>query len=270
MAQDGRFQVSLFGTSAAFDVWADEVSATWPDRLSFHVHAAGQTARIRTRLVGAHWTPSVLAAIAAALRCGASLEEAANALREVQPVTARMQPVELPGGATMLRDEFNGSLVSAGAALRVLESARAPRKVIVFGCIYDGPGTSRDDVIHVAGKLGVVADVAVIVGSHSEAACRAAIEAGMAPRNVHRVPSLPEVAKVLGRVIRPGDLVLLRGTWDWHLSRVYYALLGDVACWKTDCTKPFTCDHCDELGFRPRQVGQRAPDRRLRPAAETA
>ena len=208
--------------------------------------------KIVVRLVFA--TVVLLAAIAAALRCGVSLEEAAIALREVPPVTARMQPAELPGGATMLRDEFNGSLVSTGAALRVLESARAPRKVIVFGCIYDGPGTSRDDVIHVAGRLGAVADAAIVVGSHSEAACRAAIETGMDARNVHRVPSLPEVAKVLGRVIRPGDLVLLRGTWDWHLSRVYYAQLGDVACWRTDCTKPFTCDHCEDLGFRPRQV----------------
>jgi hypothetical protein len=96
-----------------------------------------------------------------------------------------------------------------------------------------------------------VAEIAIVVGSHSQAVCQTAVAAGMDPRNVLQAESLTETAEILEQVRRRGDLVLLRGLWDWHMSRVYFAQLGSVACWKTDCEKPITCDNCPELGFQP-------------------
>ncbi len=229
MAEGGPFEVIHFGRSRACNVWADEISASWPDRLGFRAHAGDQTQWIQTRLVGAHWVPSVLAAITAALQCGVSLEAAAKALEEVQPVTARMQPVDLPGGATMIRDELNGSLVTAWPALQVLENAKAPRKLVVLAC-YDGLGASLDVVLPVAREMARVAEIAIVVGGHSKAVCQTAIAAGMDPGNVFRAESLPETAEILRQVRRRGDLVLLRGLWDWHMSRVYFAQLGSVGC----------------------------------------
>ena len=250
MAKGRPFEVIRFGYSDTFDVWADEVSATWPDRLRFRVHAGDKTQWIQTQLVGAHWVPSVLAAITAALHCGVSMEDAANALAGMQPVIARMQPVDLHGGATMIRDEYNGSLVTAWPALQVLKTGKAQRKLVVLAC-YDGEGGEEDAALPVAREMAGFADIAIVVGSHSEAVCRTALAAGMSPQNLLCAESLPETAEILRRVRRQGDLVLLRGLWDWHMSRVYFAQLGSVACWKTDCQKVITCDNCWELGFRP-------------------
>jgi UDP-N-acetylmuramoyl-tripeptide--D-alanyl-D-alanine ligase len=250
MAKGRPFEVIRFGRPEAFNVWADEISATWPDRLRFRVHAGDKTQWIQTQFVGAHWVPSVLAAITAALHCGVSIEDAAKALTDVQPFVGRMQPVELPGGTTMIRDEHNGSLVTAWPALQVLKTAKAQRKLVVLAC-FDGVGASEDAALPVAQEMAGFADIAIVVGSHSEAVCRTALAAGMDPRNLLRAESLPETAEILRQVRRPGDLVLLRGLWDWHMSRVYFAQLGSVACWKTDCERELDCDTCTELGFRP-------------------
>ncbi len=120
MARPEKFRVSTFGTTPAADVWADDVSGGWPERLEFRVHAGGESQRVRTKLVGTRWVTSVVAAIAAARQCGVSLEEAAGALEDKEPFTARLEPVRLPSGAKLLRDEYNGSMTTLLVGLDIL------------------------------------------------------------------------------------------------------------------------------------------------------
>lgn len=88
-------QVVRFGSSASSEVSAELVSSNWPERLSLRVRAGNESCRVETRLVGTHWTPTVLGALAA------------DAIGRVEPSPGRMQPATLPVGATMIRDEYN-------------------------------------------------------------------------------------------------------------------------------------------------------------------
>ncbi|MFN3326242.1 MAG: Mur ligase family protein [Bryobacteraceae bacterium] len=53
-----------FGTDESAEVRATGAASAWPDRLSFELHADGESFPVRTRLIGTHWTPSVLAGFA--------------------------------------------------------------------------------------------------------------------------------------------------------------------------------------------------------------
>lgn len=105
MAERGRGSVRLVGTSPGHSVWADQIVSRWPGRLELRVHIGGESCTVQTQLVGTHWTPAVLAALAAAHGLGIGLHEAAGALRRLEPFPARLQPVMLPGGAVVIRDD---------------------------------------------------------------------------------------------------------------------------------------------------------------------
>ena len=125
------------------DLWAEEVSSQWPAQLALHVRTASATQKVQTNLVGEHWGNSILAAMLVAETCGIGLPEAAAALYQVQPFIGRMQPIQLPNGAIILRDEGNGSPDTVEAAMRVFTEARTRRKVLVLGNISDSRENSR-------------------------------------------------------------------------------------------------------------------------------
>jgi UDP-N-acetylmuramoyl-tripeptide--D-alanyl-D-alanine ligase len=102
MAGSARFRTCLAGTSPAFDLWADQVSSRWPDRLSFLAHCGSETCRIQTQQLGSHWIPALTAALAVAKHLSVPLEESASVLSSSAPYTARLEPVPLPSGAVML------------------------------------------------------------------------------------------------------------------------------------------------------------------------
>ena len=137
MAAPAGSTVRRFGARADADVRGEAISARWPERLSARVTVGGETQIIQTQLVGAHWMPAVLAAVAVACHAGVSLAEAASALRRVEPAIGRLQPVILPVGATVLRDDYNGTVDTVDPALRVLAEADVTRRVLLVSDFSD-------------------------------------------------------------------------------------------------------------------------------------
>jgi UDP-N-acetylmuramoyl-tripeptide--D-alanyl-D-alanine ligase len=198
--------------------------------------------------VGEHWVNSALAALLTSLSCGVRFAEAARALGTVEPFVARMQPVLLPSGATILRDELSGDPESLEAALRVMKECNVARRVVVFGDLSDAGSKKPRDRFKTLGKAASqVAEVAVFVGAHAPHALKAAVASGMRPDRVFGFTNLRAAAEFLKTELRSGDLVLLRGRTTEHLSRLFFAQFGPIGCWKIDCRKTISCDFCEEL-----------------------
>jgi len=242
-----ELRVVLFGRSPEFDVWADEISATWPARLSFDVHWSGGTQRVTTQMAGEHWMTSALAAITAALCCGISLETAAAALAKVPPYLSRMEPVVLPQGAVLLRDDFNDDFCTLPPALKVLEQAKAQRRILITSGVLDPQSRTKDRLSSMGAMAAKSADLLVFVGPDCDRLAESAIEANTDPERVHSFPSLPAAAEFLRANLRTGDVALLRGYATDHIARLYFAQLGSIACAKETCRKEILCDHCHEL-----------------------
>ncbi len=263
MAEGVRGTVVRTGTSPAFDVWAEGATSCWPARLEFDVRTReGESCHVRTRLVGTHWCVSATAALAAARSAGVPLHAAAAALGAMEPFVARMQPILLPSGAVMLRDDYDGSFDAFQAAVRALSDARAARRIAVVSDASDYGTTSRGKRVARLGRaVAGAAELVVFVGGAAAHGRRGALAAGVAPGNAHGFEHLPEAAGFLRRTLRPGDLVLLKGRDSDHLARLFLAQLGEVSCWKRECGKRTICDDCPEAGVAPgdRASAQPAP-----------
>ncbi len=247
MASKCRCTVKTFGRSPGADIWAEEISSKWPSRLIFRAHTASETAWVRTSLVGEQWVNSVLAALLAAQCCGVSLGDAAALVADVQPFLARMQPVSLPCGATLLRDEATASIDTVDPALNVLRDAKAERRVLVISDTSDSGERTRFRQKELGRVAAEISEFAVFLGDSRHHAMKAALAGGMSADCVRGFDSIKEAVEFLKSELRSGDLVLLKGRSCDHLERIYLAQLGPIGCWKVKCRERTLCDMCQHL-----------------------
>ncbi len=253
MATRRACRVVRFGLGEQADVRATEITSRWPERLSLTLNTHSVTQRIETRLVGVHWTSSVLAAASTALQCGVSLQQVADAVARVNPTAGRLDPRELPSGAVILRDDFNGTLQTFDAAFRVLREAQAARKILAITTVGDSPeGWDKRLRRIVCEAVGVI-DSMVLVGARDDTkrATKAGVAAGFPPDGFHCFTAIAEAAEFLRGFLRAGDLLLLRGRTTDHMERLYHAQTGDVRCWISHCPKRELCERCPELFGQP-------------------
>jgi len=251
MGDGASFEVIRYGTSEGVDVRGEVIPSPWPERFQMDVHADGRTRRIRTQLLGDHWVPSLLGAITAGLRCGATLDQCAEAVQGVEPFMARMQPMRLPSGAVLVRDEWNAAYDCWKVALEWMRNARAKRKIIVMGVIREAPDCPEDPQVWLGKSTAAAADLCLCYAKEGEKIRAAALAAGASPESFEWFRDQKAMAARLREIQREGDLILLRGQWWEHLSKVYFRQFGETDCGLHTCYYPKPCDRCPDLRHRP-------------------
>lgn len=231
-----------YGMSEHAMLRGDAVQSAWPDRLSFTVTWNGQSVRVQTQLCGNHWVPVVLAALATGVALGVPLDVAAAAVVDVKPYEGRMSPVELGDGVTFMRDDWKGPFWTIAPTFDFMRQARAARKIIVMGSISDYQGDSTRRYVEIGQLALTVAHCVVFVGPRASASLRAKRDAN---DPLFAFPSLRNASTFLQGYLRPGDLVLLKGsTRADHLDRLLLGRTGNVACWRAACGRNHFCDEC--------------------------
>jgi UDP-N-acetylmuramoyl-tripeptide--D-alanyl-D-alanine ligase len=247
MARARTLRTIFFGSTPQCDVRARAAESRWPDRLRFEVVNGEQSFEVRTQLVGTHWLNSVLAALAAAAACGIPIEAAAQRIGRVPPAAGRMQPVALPNGAIVMRDEENGSPDTVEAMFAVLRNATAGRRGLVFSDQSDSKEKPRNRLRAIGRLASGLCDFAVFVGDHAHHGVAAATASGMDASRAAAFYNLRDAAQWLKQSLRPGDLVFLKGRSTDHLSRILFAQFGKIGCWRSQCKIRRLCDYCERL-----------------------
>jgi UDP-N-acetylmuramoyl-tripeptide--D-alanyl-D-alanine ligase len=250
MADYAPAQVVWFGDKEGLHVSVEKAESRWPETLRVKLRVGDKSVEAPTRLVGVHWRHSLAGALAAAIACGVPPQQAAAAASAVEPYPGRMQPAGLPGGALVLRDDFNGSIASLGAALEVLRHARARRRILVISDCADFRRRPRERMKYYARVSKESADAVVFVGERAGCGVESARKLGMSEDEAHGFVRWQDAAQFLRSHLGAGDLVLLRGQGLHHLARLYFAMTGTVGCHKAHCSRTEICDHCPELLFR--------------------
>jgi UDP-N-acetylmuramoyl-tripeptide--D-alanyl-D-alanine ligase len=243
MADGFGGRVITYGLDPSADLRAEDVTSVWPARLSFTLVHEHRRIPIQTQLCGRHWVSSALAAIAVGVVLGVPLEKAAQAVAHAAPVEGRMSPVTMAGDVSFIRDDWKASIHTIPPALEFMKEAVAARKIAVIGTIADTTGDAGAAYVTMARRAAEAADIVCFVGPRSTAALRAKRDAG--DDRIRAFGSTKAASDFLGGMLRPGDLVLLKGsnTAD-HLYRILLARTRRVRCWRDDCKRNRFCDTC--------------------------
>ncbi len=240
-------KVVRYGIDKACEVKGSNIRSLWPARLSMQVTIDQSEFDVETKLVGTHWASSVLAVLATVDVLDVDPKQALKAIATVQPFMARMQPMQLPCGAIVIRDEGNGSPDTFEAMLKVLRESSATRKILVVSDMSDSREKPRKRQRAFGRFAAEFTDMAIFLSDHGHHAVKAAIANGMPADRCHNVMSIQAVAGLLRSKLIHGDLVFLKGRNVDHLSRIAFAQFGDLGCWKHSCSRTYDCDVCRQL-----------------------
>jgi len=252
MATQTKARVITFGMGPDNEVRATDVRIDGTMGTRFTLHAAGTAREVRINLLGKHLVYTALAAVAVALLRGRTLDEAVTLLQAVDPAPHRMRPLQLPGGITVIGDDFKSPLETIFAALDTFAAIPARRHVVVLGNIEYPPGPQGPLYKELGRRLSPWADRVLLIGSNRLRSVIAGAGAvGMDRSNfTYAGSSIDGTIALLRRELKEGDVVLVKGTGSQRLERVILALQGrNVRCPIKTChvNSAVRCAECPVL-----------------------
>ncbi|MBL8259770.1 MAG: UDP-N-acetylmuramoyl-tripeptide--D-alanyl-D-alanine ligase [Candidatus Competibacteraceae bacterium] len=187
----------------------------------FRLRVAEREIEVRLPLPGRHNVLNALAAAAAAIAVGATLEEIRQGLESLRGVGGRMQRLRGRYGGAVIHDAYNANPASLAAALNAL-SAEPGRKWLVLGDMWE-LGPAAEELHAQSGREARSAGFERLygLGEHSQAAV-AAFERG--GRHFADADSL--IAALAEDLDAGGGaaLVLVKGSRGMRMERVVAAL----------------------------------------------
>lgn len=220
----------LFGLSEAAQVRGAEVAVDEAS-VRFRLQVGDESWPVTLRAAGRHNVSNALAAAAAALAVGVELPLVVRGLEAFRPVSGRMEVLRRDDGVLLIEDSYNANPLSVRVALEALdEMAGDGRRIAVLGDMLelgaDAPGFHRE-----AGWLAArCADVLLVLGEMAEHTAAGALERGLPEAQVRVCASHREASELLGRLLCPGDRVLVKGSRGMKMETIGAALRGGNDC----------------------------------------
>ncbi|HYM14069.1 MAG TPA: UDP-N-acetylmuramoyl-tripeptide--D-alanyl-D-alanine ligase [Dehalococcoidia bacterium] len=208
MAERTAAHVLTYGQALKADVRAEQIVSHGLAGVSFTLAHGAERAPVYSRLPGRAMVHNALAAAAAGIVDGMSVEETAKALSEAQ-VPTRLVAHRGANGSTLLDDTYNASPASMLAALDLLGELPG-RKIAVLGDMRELGAAESDGHREVGRRAAEVADVVYAIGELGRWIGDAAIQAGH--DNVHIVIDKAQAGREVRDLLEPDDVVLLKGS----------------------------------------------------------
>lgn len=220
--------IVLFGTGPRDQVMGADISVSRDTGLAeFELVTPGGSARVRLPVPGEHMVADALAAAAVGWSLGVSAEEAARAIAQASVSQGRMQTRRL-GRITLVDDSYNANPTSMAAALKAARwMAGDSRCIAVLGHMAELgsiAGQEHERIGELAARLGI--DELVVVGVEARLIAVGAKREGVEPERIHICDDVSQAIELLSRLVRPGDVVLIKASRVARLERVVEALQG--------------------------------------------
>ena len=225
-------QIVTFGLERPAAVRASTIVDRGIEGTSARIATPRGTFDLAMPLVGRGNLANVLAATAVAVELDVALEAIAEAARRLQPAAHRGQVIRLSSGVTIIDDSYNANPTATRQALEVLAAERsASRRVAVLGEMLElgaAAGPLHEEVGGAVAR-GRIDVLFAIGGPPASALARAAVDAGMRDGAVHYFATSDEAADAVAGLVRPGDLVLVKGSRGVRTDRVVARLEAELA-----------------------------------------
>ena len=206
----------LYGLGENCAVRAEQIEDLVLDGMRFTAVFNGRHCRMHVPALGLHSVYNALAAVAAGLLLGMTLEETAAGIASYQPLPGRMNIHKLPR-CVVIDDTYNSNPTSAKASLDVLKKC-AGRRVAILGDMLElGSASSRlhEETGRYAASLGI--EVILCVGPESERMFFGTLtssggESCYFPTQEKLIESLPEY-------LQEGDTILIKASRAMKLEQ---------------------------------------------------
>jgi UDP-N-acetylmuramoyl-tripeptide--D-alanyl-D-alanine ligase len=191
------------------DVRADQIEMA-EGTTRFVLRHGHEAVSVRSKLLGRHNVANLLAAAAVGIGLELPLDAIARALSRVTPPAHRLAPIlNRQAGIVVIDDAYNSNPVGAAAALEVLASHEAERRLLVTPGMVELGEREAEENERFGTQAAAVCDLVVLVGDERSRPIRAGLAAASFPEErIHVVANSSEAEALLARTTRRGDVVL--------------------------------------------------------------
>ncbi len=184
----------------------------------------GKEITLQFPLPGEHNLYNLLAATGVSISLGASVDAVVMGASEIKAVKGRLNIVYLRDGIMLIDDTYNASPFSTVTAMKTIKQFSGQRRAIaVLGDMKELGDYSEQghrEVGEEAARLGF--DCIFAVGEFSSFIEKGARCCGM--RSVFRADNKEEILNLLKSYIKPGDIVLIKGSramrMEWFVDHL--------------------------------------------------
>lgn len=225
IGQGFRGDVVWFGRDRICDVSAENVRGTLHGT-RFELRVAGRSHDVALPLPGLHSVQNFLAAAAAAHRLGAGSDQIAERALGLRPAPRRGELLMLGDGITLLDDSYNANPVAVAAAVKALEMAGRGRRVAFLGEMLELGAESARLHEETGALVARSLDALYGVGALAAPLLAGAGGAGLPAEARGLFPDAAAAAAAAVLLVKPGDVVLVKGSRGVRLEQVVDALVA--------------------------------------------
>jgi UDP-N-acetylmuramoyl-tripeptide--D-alanyl-D-alanine ligase len=221
-AQGFKGRVVSFGFEKGADFRALDLRPAVGGGTDFHVTGPGLDNDFHLPLPGRHNVQNALIAIAVATLFEVHHEDLQEGIATFQPLAQRSEILTLAGGITLIDDCYNSNPVAMEKMLETLAAwPAAGRRIVVAGEMLELGPTSSEWHRRIGRKCAETrVDWLLAVQGDARFFLEGAKEMGWGADRMCFFSTPEEAADFCRKLLRPGDVLLLKGSRGVHLEKV--------------------------------------------------
>jgi UDP-N-acetylmuramoyl-tripeptide--D-alanyl-D-alanine ligase len=230
LAAPGR--VISYGIEKPAEYRAEEIEDRGALGSTFTVVENGRRTRMEMSLPGRHVVLNALASIAAASVWGIGAPEAQGIFPSLRTPSMRGELIRFTNEFALINDSYNSSPAALQAMISLLAATPGFRRRILAAGEMRELGLTSPQFHREGGEFAArTGTVDYVFGVQGDAAqlVEGAVAAGLPRERTRFFASPGDAAQFLTEFVKPGDLLLVKGSRGVKMERIVQALLGRFA-----------------------------------------
>ena len=220
--KDKDYNIVFYGLSPHNDFYPTDIEDLGENGSTFIINVAGKPIRFKIERPGLHNIYNVLAAIWIGIKYRMTPGEIQNGLDNFELSKMRLEVIN-KNNIKIIDDTYNASPDSMRAAIDVLKSMKADRKIAVLGDMFEMGDFAEEGHRNVGSYLAdKKIDLLVTVGEMAYWIALEAKKNGL--ENMFTVSTNEDAIDILKRNIRDNDAVLVKGSRGMAMEEIVRSL----------------------------------------------
>lgn len=209
--------VMTYGLDTAADLTAENISID-SGSTGFTLNYGGRKFDFEIPIIGRHNVSNALAAIAAGLTVGLSIEEIKRGILTLATTKMRFEVIRRDG-VTIVNDAYNASPASMKAAIKTVAEIYDGRKIAVLGDMLELGDISRKAHREIGRELVENKfDTLIVIGELGKFIADGAKDSGL--KNIYVEDSHEAAARKILSILRDGDVILFKASHGMHMEKI--------------------------------------------------
>jgi UDP-N-acetylmuramoyl-tripeptide--D-alanyl-D-alanine ligase len=221
-----KHKVIFYGLSNQANMYATETKHQMTG-MTFNLNYAGSVVPVSITSLGVGQVYAALAACSVATILGMDVVSASNELKKIKGLKGRLKLLSGKNGTRILDDSYNSNPMSASSSLKtaagIKESLGANRLIAILGDMLELGKTSRRAHINLGREAAKMAGMVIAVGAEAKNIYSGAEET-LSGSALWFSDSETASKKIIA-LIKPGDLVLIKGSQGARMEKISKILL---------------------------------------------